>query len=145
MVLVLGAVLIAADIIETGDTTRQVVTQGAIAQPANSSIQSDDEGLTVQEIYERDGPGVVFVQAQVTSQAQSPFGLPQEEEGVATGSGFVLDKDGYILTNAHVVEGADEAGVRFTEEGSLVEAEVSAATSQQTSRCSRSIPTRRRS
>jgi S1-C subfamily serine protease len=36
----------------------------------------------------------------------------------------VLDKDGYVLTNAHVVEGAKEAGVRFTEESSLVEAEV---------------------
>ena len=36
----------------------------------------------------------------------------------------MLDKDGYILTNAHVVEGAREVGVRFTEESALVEAEV---------------------
>jgi S1-C subfamily serine protease len=36
----------------------------------------------------------------------------------------VLDKDGYILTNAHVVEGAKDAGVRFTEESDPVDAKV---------------------
>jgi S1-C subfamily serine protease len=124
VVLVLGAVLIATDVIDTGDTTRQVVQQEAIPQPSNASLKDGDEGFTVQEIYERDGPGVVFIQAQVSTQTQSPFGLPQDNQGTATGSGFVLDKDGYILTNAHVVEGAQEAFVRFTEDGDLVEAEV---------------------
>jgi S1-C subfamily serine protease len=66
----------------------------------------------------------VFIQAEVRSQVESPFGLPQDDSGIATGSGFVLDDEGYVLTNAHVVEGAKEAGVRFTEESSLVEAKV---------------------
>jgi S1-C subfamily serine protease len=123
VVLVAGAALIATDVIDTGDTTRQVITQERIGQPANAAVSADD-GLTVQEIYERDGPGVVFIQAEVSTRGQSPFGFPQDQQGVATGSGFVLDKDGYILTNAHVVEGAKTAAVRFTEEGSLVEAEV---------------------
>ena len=122
VVLLLGAVLIATDVIDTGDTTREVVQQQSLARPASNP--SDDEGLTVTEIYDRDGPGVVFIQAEVQSQAETPFGLPDDNSGVATGSGFVLDKDGYILTNAHVVEGAEQAGVRFTEESDLVEAEV---------------------
>jgi S1-C subfamily serine protease len=122
VVLVLGAVLIETDVIDTGDTTQEVVRQDPLTRPASDS--SDDEGLTVTEIYERDGPGVVYVQADVPSQVESPFGLPDEGGGVATGSGFVLDKDGYILTNAHVVEGARETGVRFTEESALVEAEI---------------------
>jgi S1-C subfamily serine protease len=122
VVLLLGAVLIATDVIDTGDTTREVVQQQALTRPVVDT-GSDDEGLTVTEIYDRDGPGVVFIQAEVGSQAESPFGLP-DDSGVATGSGFVLDKEGYILTNAHVVEGAKEAGVRFTEESSLVEAKV---------------------
>jgi S1-C subfamily serine protease len=123
VVLVLGAVLVATDVIDTGETTREIVRQEPLTQPVSDSA-SDDEGLTVTEIYERDGPGVVFIQAEVRSETTSPFGLPQDDSGIATGSGFVLDKDGYILTNAHVVEGADEAGVRFTEESPLVEAEV---------------------
>jgi S1-C subfamily serine protease len=123
VVLVLGAILIATDVIDTGDTTREVIPQTPISRPASDSMPGD-EGLTVQEIYERDGPGVVFVQADVGSESASPFGLPDDGSGIATGSGFVLDKDGYILTNAHVVDGAKEAGVRFTEESSLVEAEI---------------------
>ena len=31
------------------------------------------------------------------------------------GSGFIISADGYILTNAHVVDGADEINVRFTD------------------------------
>ena len=123
VVLLVGAVLIATDVIDTGDTTREVVQQQALTRPVVDT-GSDEEGLTVTEIYDRDGPGVVYIQAEVRSQPESPFGLPDDDSGIATGSGFVLDKDGYILTNAHVVEGAREAGVRFTEESSLVEAKV---------------------
>ena len=122
VVLVLGAVLIETDVIDTGDTTREVVSQTPLTRPA-SDTASDDDGQTVTEIYERDGPGVVFIQARVRSQVQSLFGLP-DEGGLATGSGFVLDKEGYVLTNAHVVEGAREVGVRFTEQSPLVEAEI---------------------
>jgi S1-C subfamily serine protease len=117
---VLGAVLIASDVIDTGDTTREVVHQAPLTRPAANS----DEGLTVTDIYDRDGPGVVFIQSDIRSQSTSPFGLPGQGGGIATGSGFVLDKDGYILTNAHVVEDAREVGVRFTEESDLVEAKV---------------------
>jgi S1-C subfamily serine protease len=119
IVLVLGSILIATDVIDTGDTTREVVRQA----PLTRAVANSDEGLTVTDIYDRDGPGVVFIQSDIPSQTTSPFGLP-DQGGVATGSGFVLDKDGYILTNAHVVEDAREVGVRFTEESALVEAKV---------------------
>ena len=76
--------------IDTGDTTREVVPQTPISRPASDSM-AGDEGLTVQEIYERDGPGVVFIQADIGSESASPFGLPDDGTGIATGSGFVLD------------------------------------------------------
>jgi S1-C subfamily serine protease len=119
VVLVLGSVLIATDVIDTGDTTREVVRQGAISQPASGS----EDGRTVSEIYREEGRGVVFVEARGVSEEPSIFGVPPQE-GESTGSGFVVDRDGTILTNAHVVEGSDDVTVRFGENSSPVDAEV---------------------
>jgi S1-C subfamily serine protease len=120
VVLVIGAVLIATDVIDTGGTTT-VVRETQATQPTAASTGS--EGRSVRDIYKQEGRGVVFVQSQgVTSDSQSPFGAPQQ--GTATGSGFVVDKDGTIVTNAHVVEGADSVQVRFEENGEFVDAEV---------------------
>lgn len=43
---------------------------------------------------------------------------PKKEYGIGTGSGFIIDKDGYILTNAHVVEGGDNVKVQLTNQKS---------------------------
>ena len=68
---------------------------------------------------------MVFVRSQIVQRTQSPFdfGLPQEQQGEATGSGFVIDKAGTILTNAHVVNGATKVTVQFQNKQS-VEAKV---------------------
>ncbi|MFZ2267007.1 MAG: DegQ family serine endoprotease [Azonexus sp.] len=44
-----------------------------------------------------------------------PGGAPRDFENKSLGSGFVISADGYILTNAHVVDGADEVTVRLTD------------------------------
>jgi S1-C subfamily serine protease len=118
VVLVVGSVLIATDVIDTGDSTREVVRQAPITQPASG----DEDGRTVSEIYREEGRGVVFVEARGVSSEQSIFGTPRE--GQATGSGFVVDREGTIVTNAHVVEGAEDVTVRFREEGPPVDAEI---------------------
>ena len=46
---------------------------------------------------------MVFIQAERRDRATRPFGAASSR-ATATGSGFVVDKDGTILTNAHVVE-----------------------------------------
>ncbi len=92
------------------------------------------------ELAERQGPAVVNISTTqvVRGQGQAmpfPFdendpafeffkrfiprlpgqGVPREFENKSLGSGFIISGDGYILTNAHVVDGADEVTVRLTD------------------------------
>ncbi|HEX6712065.1 MAG TPA: trypsin-like peptidase domain-containing protein [Thermoleophilaceae bacterium] len=123
VVLALGATMIGTGVINTGDTRREIIRE-VPARGAPLANAADTSSQSVADIYRRAAPGVVFVTARVVTQTDSPFGFPLEQEGLATGSGFVLDRNGYILTNAHVVEGAKDASVRFEEGGDLVDARV---------------------
>src|SRR5436190_12923769 len=122
IVLALGATLIGTGAINTGDTKREIIR--VVRPQASQVVAADGSAVSVAEIYRRTAPGVVFVTARIVTETDSPFGFPLEQQGLATGSGFVLDKRGYILTNAHVVEGARTASVRFEEGGDLVDAQV---------------------
>jgi S1-C subfamily serine protease len=108
VVLIAGVIAVAAGWLGEDKTT--VVQSPVVTGGGNSD---EGQGLTVNEIYRRDGPGVVFISAEVTTQQTSPFGLPQQQRGQATGSGFVTDEDGHVLTNAHVVESASKIEVQF--------------------------------
>ena len=114
VVLIVALLAVAAGWI--GKDEKTTVIQAPVAQSASSE---EGQGLTVNDIYKRDGPGVVFIRAEVTQQTDSPFGMPQQQQGTATGSGFVLDKDGNILTNAHVVDGASKIEVSFSDNKTL--------------------------
>jgi S1-C subfamily serine protease len=120
VVLVVGAVLIATNVIDTGDTTTRVIRQAPISQGATNPASTQD-GKTVQQIYSQEGRGVVYVQAQGVTDS-SAFG--ESQSGTATGSGFVVDKNGTILTNAHVVEGASKVTVSFEEGGEAIDADL---------------------
>jgi S1-C subfamily serine protease len=112
VVLVLGLILIQAGVVHSssGDSSDSaVIAPAALARPASNS----SKGLTVHDIYQRDGNGVAFIRSQIVQKTQSVFGFPQKQQSEATGSGFLIDNDGHILTNAHVVEGAKSVTVQL--------------------------------
>jgi putative serine protease PepD len=76
----------------------------------NAQPTAATSGLSVNEIYRRTYKGVV----QITSSTRSSSGpFEQDEEQQAQGSGFVYDSAGHIVTNEHVVDGAESVSVRF--------------------------------
>jgi S1-C subfamily serine protease len=88
------------------------------AQPRPVTPRGD---LTAEEktnivIYQNASPGVVHVTKLAVSVGQ--FSLNTQRVAKGSGSGFVWDKDGHIVTNYHVVEGADAARVVLADHSS---------------------------
>src|SRR5690349_23763337 len=88
---------------------RPSTIDAAPAPAGNGSAPTD-----VSDIYARVAPGVAFIAAS-GAPATTPFGAPQQSS--ASGSGFLIDAKGHVVTNDHVVEGADRFRVRFGEDG----------------------------
>jgi S1-C subfamily serine protease len=99
----------------------------AMPQTAESSAPAsfaENKRLSVNEIYRRSAPGVVQVTTTSVQTVEpdpflSPFGFPEEQRQQALGSGFVIDKSGRIVTNFHVVEGAEDIEVSFSNRDSV--------------------------
>ena len=72
------------------------------------SLATDEQNNI--EIYRSISPGVAYITS--TSYQRDFFGQIQEGEG--SGSGSVIDDQGHILTNYHVIEGAQKLSVRFS-------------------------------
>jgi S1-C subfamily serine protease len=115
IVAVFGAIAIAAGWIQSEDGSTTTVA-APLAAPVVSKSSGEDSNV-VNQIYRADGDGVAFIESELPAheaQSLSPFGEPQAEGGgTATGSGFVIDSEGHILTNNHVVEGASKITVKL--------------------------------
>jgi putative serine protease PepD len=97
-----------------GTTTTTTVTTAPTAAAAQRSDAST--GLDARALYANANPGVVDITSRgITSSSSgggSPFGGPSQS-ATATGTGFVVDGKGHIVTAAHVVEGASSISVKF--------------------------------
>ncbi|HET6642957.1 MAG TPA: trypsin-like peptidase domain-containing protein [Gaiellaceae bacterium] len=83
--------------------------------PIVSVASQPRRGLTAEQIYRNDAPGVVVITDTQTQSIPPTFFAPGGKQQVgALGSGFVIDKQGNILTNDHVVQGATNIRVGFT-------------------------------
>jgi len=120
---VVAVVAAAGGLGESQKTVTEI--QAAPVTPSNASAQT--HGLTPHEVYVRDAPGVAFVTSTVVQKTESPFNLfgggETQRQGQATGAGILIDSNGTILTNYHVVENAIKVTVSF-EKGKAVEAQV---------------------
>jgi S1-C subfamily serine protease len=108
---VTAAVLLGSGAVETGAPA----TANEPSLPLRGMTVTAGGGLGVREIYERDAPAVVFIRAHTLRSDPTPFdvfGGPVPTE--ATGSGFLIDDDGLIVTNAHVVAAATDIRVTFS-------------------------------
>jgi S1-C subfamily serine protease len=106
----------AAALGKLGDHTT-VIRQEAVPSSSAPVALQQGKGLSINEIYRASAPAVVHIET--TSRTQQPsdfFGNPfgTTETQRALGSGFVIDKAGHIVTNYHVVRGANTIEVSFS-------------------------------
>jgi S1-C subfamily serine protease len=110
-----GAVIGVA--LEGGDSSSQAAqlplsTPSEVSAEPTSSSRAD---LAPEAIYRTDAPSVVVITDTQTQTVPGSFFLPPSKEQVGSlGSGFVIDKQGDIATNEHVVQGAQSIRVGFS-------------------------------
>jgi len=110
VVAVLGLVALATGLVSTGAGSTTHIVSASGTTPA-ASVTHEESGNTVNAIYKADGDGVAFIES-------------KRSEGTASGSGIVLDDEGHVLTNNHVIEGGNEITVSLEAEGTAYPATV---------------------
>ena len=100
-----GAVVILDRINNRYSPSQAAFTETPPAGITDPTVATDEQNNI--EVYRTLSPGVVFIHS--TSYARDFFGYVEPQEG--SGSGSILDQQGNILTNYHVIEGAQKLSV----------------------------------
>ena len=90
------------------------------AEVGLQKLKMSDLSLAFRNVAKKIGPSAVSIQTQriersATVSDEQQYYFPRKRSEVGQGSGVVIDKNGYIITNHHVVDGASEIVVRFSD------------------------------
>jgi putative serine protease PepD len=100
-----GTVAVVDRVANHFQSSRAALNESAPAGITDPSVATDEQNNI--EVYKALSPGVVFIHS--TSYARDWLGFVEPQEG--SGSGSILDQQGNILTNYHVIEGAQKLSV----------------------------------
>jgi putative serine protease PepD len=96
----------------TKTVTQETVVPGSrTAQP--TAFDKNGRGLTINELYKTDDPGVVDIVTSLNQSTPGIFGFGQSQESEGEGAGVVYNMKGDIVTDEHVVSGASSVKVNF--------------------------------
>jgi serine protease Do len=94
---------------ERARADEDIGTKTALPAPASGPAAGNNQAPNFSAIVAKYGPAVVHVEAKSDKQTSD------DGHAGALGSGFIVSQDGYILTNNHVVEGADRVTIKLTD------------------------------
>jgi serine protease Do len=109
------------EVAEVAPTATPILTPPLPATALEVGV-AEEEDLLI-NLYERVNPAVVNIRVVKRVEQPATFFTPDEFYQEGQGSGFVWDQEGHIVTNNHVVEGADEVEVFFWDD-TVVEGKV---------------------
>jgi S1-C subfamily serine protease len=109
-----GGTVVAVALLALGAVGEKPTTTVIRQASAGGSPNGDSTTLTARAIYERDAPGVVFVRARTSGHGAQASAARSSPE--ATGTGFVIDAEGHILTNHHLVGDVRTVRVGFSDD-----------------------------
>lgn len=87
------------------------ITNTSLSYVPQSFTESSKEAMSAADAFNKVSPAVVIISTITTN--NNAFGMKNDVQGM--GSGFIINEEGYILTNYHVIEGAKEIKVTLSD------------------------------